>query len=95
MAFMCEHCNSYKHLEPRPHKWQKQLWMKGRNMTVWHLVGTMRTERYTPEKTARNFGLPLEAVLEAMHYYILYKDIVEEDNEEEKRYLIAEGYKLD
>lgn len=59
-------------------------------MTVWHLISTMRTEHQTPEQTARNRDLPLEAVLEAMHYYILHKDIVEADNEEEKRYLIAQ-----
>jgi uncharacterized protein (DUF433 family) len=70
--------------------------MKGRNMTVWHLIGAMRTERETPEQAARNRSLPLEAVLEAMHYYILHKDIVEADTEEEKRILVEEfGYQLD
>ena len=51
-------------------------------MTVWHLIATMRTERETLEGTARNFGLPLEAVLEATHYYVLHKDIVEADTED-------------
>ena len=92
---MCQHCENYKYLELRPKNWRKQLWIQGRNMTVWHLIATMRTERQTPEQTARNRSLPLEAVLEAMHYYILHKDIVEADNEEEKRRLIAKGYKLD
>lgn len=93
---MCQHCKNYKYLEPRPENWRKQLWIKGRNMTVWHLIGAMRTERYTPEKTAKNFDLPLEAILEAMHYYILHKDIVEADTDEEKRILVEEfGYQLD
>ena len=70
-------------------------------MTVWHLIATMRTERETVEQTAENFGLPLEAVLEAMHYYALHKDIVEADAEAEKRVLVEEfwdemneGYRL-
>lgn len=92
---MCQVCSTYQHLEQRPHKWRKQLCIKGRNMTVWHLVGAMRTNRETPEQTAKNRGLSLETVLEAMHYYILHRNIVEEDTEEEKRRLIAKGYKLD
>ena len=59
-------------------------------MTVWHLIATMRTERETFEQTAKNFGLPLEAALEAVHYYALYKNIVEADVEEEKRILVEE-----
>ena len=59
-------------------------------MTVWHLIATMRTERETVEQTAESFGLPLEAVLEAMHYYALHKDVVEADVEEEKRILVSQ-----
>ena len=56
----------------------------------------MRTERETFEGTAKNFGLPLEAVLEATHYYVLHRDTVEADTEEEKRILTEEfGYHLD
>ena len=59
-------------------------------MTVWHLIATMRTERETLEQTAENFGLPLEAVIEATHYYALHKDIVETDVKAEKRILVEE-----
>ena len=87
---MCQLCNSYKYLEPRPKNWRNQLWIKGRNMTVWHLIATMRTECETLEQTAENFGLPPEAVVEAMHYYTLHSDIVEADAEAEKRMLHEE-----
>ena len=50
--------NNYRYLEPRPHKWKKQLWIKGRNMNVWNLVATIRTERYIPEEAAENYELP-------------------------------------
>ena len=59
-------------------------------MTVWHLIATMRIERETLEQTTENFGLPLEAVLEAMHYYTLHKDVVQADVEAEKRILVEE-----
>lgn len=59
-------------------------------MTVWHLIAAMRTECETLEQTAENFGLPPEAVVEAMHYYTLHKDIVEADVEAEKRILQKE-----
>ena len=87
---MCQLCDTYKYLEPRPKNWRKQLWVKGRNMTVWYLIAAMRTERETVEQTAENFDLPLEAVLEAMHYYALHKDVVEADVEAEKRVLVEE-----
>ena len=93
---MCQQPNLYKYLEARPKHWRQQLWIKGRNMTVWHLIATMRTECETLEGTAKNFGLLLEAALEATHYYVLHKDIIEADTEEEKRILTEEfGYHLD
>ena len=61
-------------------------------MTVWHLIATMRIERETPDHAAKNFGLPLEAVREAMDYYTRHKDIVEADTKEEKRILVEEFY---
>jgi uncharacterized protein (DUF4415 family) len=59
-------------------------------MTVWHLIATMRIERETPDQAAKNFGLPLEAVREAVDYYTRHKDIVEADTAEEKRILVEE-----
>ena len=59
-------------------------------MTVWHLIATMRTEWETLEQTAENFELPREAVVEALRYYTLHKDIVEADVDAEKRFLHEE-----
>ena len=82
---------AYKYLEPRPHPWRKILWIKGRNMHVWHLVATMLRERETPEQTAKNLGLPVEAVLEALDYYQQNKALVGAETEEECRRLRAKG----
>ena len=46
---MCQHCDTYKYLEPRPKNWRNQLWIKGINMTVWHLIAAVRTEHETLE----------------------------------------------
>jgi len=82
---------AYKYLEPRPHRWRKILWIKGRNMHIWHLVATMLREGETPEQTAKNFGLPVEAVLEAIDYYQRNKDLADAETEEEGQRLRAKG----
>lgn len=82
---------TYKYLESRPHPWRKILWIKGRNMHVWHLVATMLREGEAPEETAKNFGLPVEAVLEALDYYQRNKALVDAETEEEGQHLRAKG----
>jgi len=74
--------NHYRYLEPKPYKKTKQLGIKGRNMTVWNLVATMRTEGFTIEETAEGFRLPAEAVIEALDYYYKNKTMIEAENEQ-------------
>jgi uncharacterized protein (DUF433 family) len=64
-------------------------------MTVAQLVYRMRANRWTPEQAAENFELPLAQVEEALRYFQLNRDVVERDQEEEKRWLAAKGYALD
>jgi uncharacterized protein (DUF433 family) len=77
-----ETANHYRYLEPKPYKQTKQLGIKGRNMTVWNLVATMRTEGFTIEETADDFRLPVEAVIEALDYYYKNKAMIEAENEQ-------------
>ncbi len=72
----------YRYLEPKPKKQTKQLGIKGRNMLVWHLVATMRTEGFTIEQVAEDFRLPVEAVVEALDYYYKNKAMIEAENEQ-------------
>ncbi len=81
----------YKYLEARPHPWSKQLCIKGRNMTVWHLIAWARVCNQSPEEVARDRDLPLEAVLEAYDYYEKNKALIEAEVEEEGRLLREEG----
>jgi len=82
---------AYKYLEVRHHPWRKILWIKGRNMHVWHLLATMLREGETAEATAKNFALPVEAVLEALDYYQRNKVLVDGETEEEGQRLQASG----
>ena len=81
----------YKHLEARPDSWRKQLYLKERNMTVWHVVGRMQAHGYSPAEAAEQFDLPLAAVVEAVDYYRRNKDLVDSETAEEGRRLRAAG----
>ncbi|HEY8283516.1 MAG TPA: hypothetical protein VIJ28_03940 [Chloroflexota bacterium] len=47
----------YRHLEERSHPWRRQLWLRGRNMTVGQLVATMRANHLAPEQAAIDLDL--------------------------------------
>jgi uncharacterized protein (DUF433 family) len=85
----------YQYLERRPHRWRKQLYLKGRNITVGQFVWNMQTNGHTPESTAANYELPLEQVREALRYYERHGDVIERDEQEERRRLIAAGIIVD
>jgi uncharacterized protein (DUF433 family) len=51
----------------------------------------MLREGEMPEETAKNFGLPVAAVLEALDYYQRNQALVDAETEEEGRRLQAKG----
>ena len=51
----------------------------------------MLREGETPAQTADNFGLPVEAVLEALDYYQRNKALIDAETEEEGQRLHAKG----
>jgi uncharacterized protein (DUF433 family) len=76
----------YKYLVSRPHPWKKQLFVKGcGNLTARSVVGAMYSNGLTPEQVAKNFDLPVEAVLECIQYYEENKDMVDAEVREERR----------
>jgi len=85
----------YQYLVARPEKGRKQMYLKGRNMTVGQLVYTMRANRMSPEEAAEDMDLPLEQVLEALAYYQAHRSLIESETEEEKQYLVSEGVQLE
>ena len=73
---------TYEWLEPKPYKNTRQLGIKGRNMTVWNLVAPVVVSGRTPEKVARDYRLPVEAVTEALEYYRANKEWIDAEIDE-------------
>jgi len=52
-------------LVEREHRWRRQLWVKGRKLTVGDVVSRLRFEHLTAEELAKDMDLPVDAVREA------------------------------
>jgi uncharacterized protein (DUF433 family) len=85
----------YEYLVARPHRWRRQLGLKGRNMSVGQLVASMNVENMTAQEGAERYELPLAQVQEALVYYEANKDLIEAEFREEKRILQAHGFARD
>lgn len=81
----------YRYLVARPHPWRKQLFLKGRRLTVGQVLGTMRREGWSTEYAAEQYELPLEAVLEAMDYGDRFADLIKAEDAEDARAVKALG----
>ena len=77
----------YRYLETRPHPWRQQFYLRGRNMTVGQLVATMRANKLSLEEAAADLDMPLAQIQEALSYYQVNQDMVDDELREEKRYL--------
>ena len=56
----------YQHLEPRPGSNYRQLWLKGRRIRAAVVDQAVPVrEPFTPEEFAREYQVPIDAVLEA------------------------------
>lgn len=84
--------DQYQYLMARSHAWKKQLFLKGRNMTVGQLISTMQANDLTVEETAIDLELPVEQVKEALTYYQHHKTLIELEAQEEAARLISKGY---
>jgi uncharacterized protein (DUF433 family) len=85
----------YRYLVAKPEKWRKQLYLKGRNMTVGQLIYSMRANSLSADEAAADMDLPVEQVREAQAYYEIHRDLIEREADEEKQYLLAEGVSLE
>lgn len=85
----------YQHLVVRDHSRRRQLYLRGRNLTVGQLVYSMRADHLLPEQAAERYDLPLEAIQEALGYYQAHRAVIDAEAEAEKRYLQEKGYTLE
>jgi uncharacterized protein (DUF433 family) len=83
----------WQHLVVRKHPWRKQLYIKGRNMTVRQLVGGVKANRFTEEEAAKDLHLPVEAIREALAYFEANPEVIALDHATEMYLLSLEGGK--
>jgi uncharacterized protein (DUF433 family) len=83
------------YLVERPHPWRRQLSIKGRNLTVGQLMGTLRANNLSMEQAAEAFDLPLEAIREAAIYSEQNCGLIELEAAEERSRLARKGHKLE
>ena len=77
--------NGYQHLETRTGSNYRQLFVKGRKIRAVVIASqTAGEEARTPEEVARDFNIPLQAVLEAIDYCHRHADVVRQDAEREE-----------
>jgi uncharacterized protein (DUF433 family) len=81
----------WNHLVVRRHPWRRQLFLKGRNMTVRQLVGTVKVDGWSEEEAARNVDLPVEAIREALRYAEINRDLLAAEAEYERLVLQEEA----
>jgi uncharacterized protein (DUF433 family) len=74
--------NGYKYLEPRPGSNYLQLFYKERKIRAEVLYPeTVGQEARTPEQVANDYGIPLEAVNEAIDYAIKNEDLLRQERD--------------
>ena len=82
----------YQHLEPRPGSNYRQLFLKGRRIRAAVVHEAVHgPDPYAPEEFARDYGVPLEAVLEALDYVERNRPLIEAERDREAADVRARG----
>ncbi len=82
----------YQHLEPRPGSNYRLLFVKGRRIRAAVVEEAIHgPDPYTPEEFARDYQVPLEAVLEALDYVARNRPLIEQERDREAARLRARG----
>jgi uncharacterized protein (DUF433 family) len=84
---------TWKYLSPNPKSCYKQLFVKRTRIRARVLYGMFMSaeEPMTPVEIAEEFGLPIEAVHEAIAYCQSHPPEIAEDFEREERLMAASG----
>ena len=82
----------YQHLEPRPGSSYRQLFLKGRRIRAAVVYESVHgPDPYTPEEFASDYGVPLEAVREALDYVADNLPLIEAERDREADDIRARG----
>src|SRR5712691_441976 len=73
---------TYQFLEPRAESNYRQLFVRGRSLRAETLYrASIGAEPRTPEEVAADFGVPLAAVHEAVHYGLHNEELLRQERE--------------
>jgi uncharacterized protein (DUF433 family) len=82
----------YEHLEPRPGSNYRQLFLKGRRIRAAVADEVVHgPDPRSAEEFAREYQVPLEAVLEALDYVAQNRPLIEQERDHEAARLRARG----
>lgn len=81
----------YVYLRPKRGSSYRQLFVNGRIMAEILYRETVGVEPQTVEAVAENYGLPVEAVREAVHYCERYPDVLDADRAREAAHIKRDG----
>jgi hypothetical protein len=73
----------YKYLKPKPGSNYRQLFVNGRIRADVLYRETLGPEPLTPQEVAREYGLPVEAVMEAVDYCVRHQELLDADRARE------------
>jgi uncharacterized protein (DUF433 family) len=82
----------YRHLEPRPGSNYRQFFLKGRRIRAAVVDEVIHgPDPRSAEEFAREYQVPLEAVLEALEYVAANRTLIEQERDHEAARLRARG----
>lgn len=80
--------------EQRPHRWRKQLDLKGKRIKASVIYSSMIVNNETLEEAADNWDLPLAAIEEVIKYCETHQELLKIEAREERRRLEEKGFIL-
>ena len=86
--------SEYKYLQPKPGSNYRQLFVNGRIRAEILYRETVGPEPLSPEEVAREYGLPVEAVAEAIDYCLHHRELLDAERVREADRIRAAGRDL-
>lgn len=85
----------WQYLEQRPHRWRKQLYLKGKRIKASVIYSSMIVNNETLEEAADNWDLSLAAIEEVIKYCETHQELLKQEAREERRRLEEKGFILE
>ena len=86
--------NQWQYLEPRPHPWRRQLYLKGKRIKASVIYSDMIVNKETLEQAADNWDLPLAAIAEIIEYCETHQELLKQEAATERQ-IVLEGVTIE